>query len=172
MKLSQKLKLYLLAREVAGIESEINLAMGRTIRTVETARRMEEEALAKGLIEVPLSFDESFQNLVDDINAYDRLLERAAANRKRIENIRGFAEKTRLSAGVLFGEFLGLFMTRKAYRRYVYPQVAEIQAEYAEELAAGRLARARWVSLRGLFYLIPGWMYGLVAKVVWKMFST
>jgi hypothetical protein len=71
-----------------------------------------------------------------------------------------FAPGTRISS------ILGVVMTRRAYRRYVYPAIAEMQAEYFEALAAGHRAHARWIAIRGHFLLIPGWLYGLVAQAV------
>jgi hypothetical protein len=76
-----------------------------------------------------------------------------------------FAPGTRISW------ILGVVMTRRAYRRYVYPAIAEMQAEYLEALAAGHRGHARWIAIRGHFLLIPGWLYGLVAQAVRRIFS-
>jgi hypothetical protein len=133
MKVSDKIRLFLLARKLAGIESGINRQIEKTRRTIKDGREAMGSALAMGLAQVPPWFEKSVQNLTDDIKAYDGLLEQAAGSRKDIERLREvLSEKSGLAAGVRFGEFLGIFMTRKAYRRYVYPQLAEMQAEYAE----------------------------------------
>ena len=67
---------------------------------------------------------------------------------------------------------LGVVMTRRAFRRYVYPAITEMQAEYLEALAAGHRRHARWIAIRGHLLLIPGWLYGLVAQVIRRIFST
>lgn len=68
----------------------------------------------------------------------------------------------RLPPGTRLGWLLGLLMTKRAYRRYVYPVITDLQNEYFEELAAGRMWRARWAVVRGYILLVPGWMYGLI----------
>ena len=78
---------------------------------------------------------------------------------KRVAPI-AFAPGTRISW------ILGVVMTRRAYRRYVYPAIAEMQAECFEALAAGHSGHARWIAIRGHFLLVPGWLYGLVAQAV------
>jgi hypothetical protein len=76
-----------------------------------------------------------------------------------------------LAPGTRVGWVFGVVMTRRAFRRYVYPAIAEMQTEYFEALAAGRRGHARWIAIRGHFLLIPGWLYGLVAQAVRRVFS-
>jgi hypothetical protein len=61
---------------------------------------------------------------------------------------------------------LKLLMTRRAFERYVSPAIADMQTEYVEALAADRKGLAKWIALRGHFYLIPGWLYGLLAAAM------
>ena len=77
-----------------------------------------------------------------------------------------------LPPGTLMGRVLGSFMTKRAYRLWVYPQIAELQAEYFEELAAGNHWRARYVWARGLVFLLPGWVWGLAARTVRNWFTS
>jgi hypothetical protein len=74
--------------------------------------------------------------------------------------------------GTRIGHILRSFLTHRAYRRYVYPAIAEMQAEYFEALAAGQRGHARWIAIRGHVLLIPGWLYGLVAQAIRRVFST
>ena len=62
--------------------------------------------------------------------------------------------------GIRFGQVLRLFMTARAFRRYVYPALTEMQAEYYEALNAGGRRAARRVALRGHLLVVPHFLYG------------
>jgi hypothetical protein len=65
--------------------------------------------------------------------------------------------------GTFFAQMLRLFMTARAFRRYVYPAITEMQAEYYEALGAGDRRQARWVVVRGHVLVLPTFLYGLIA---------
>jgi hypothetical protein len=46
-----------------------------------------------------------------------------------------------------------------------------MQTEYCDALAAGDVWHARWIAIRGHLLVLPGWLYGLVARAVRRMFS-
>jgi hypothetical protein len=77
-----------------------------------------------------------------------------------------------LAPGTRAGSVLAIIMTRRAFRRYVYPAITELQAEYFEALSAGHRGHARWIAIRGHLLLVPGWLYGLVAQAIRRIFST
>jgi hypothetical protein len=52
---------------------------------------------------------------------------------------------------------LRAFLTSRAFRQHVLIAIAEMQAEWAEEMARGRSSQARWVIVRG--YAIIGWAF-------------
>jgi len=62
-------------------------------------------------------------------------------------------------------------LTKEAYRRYVYPVIADMQHEYIQALAAGEPLHARWIAVRGGLLVVPGWLVGLACRVVKGMFS-
>lgn len=57
---------------------------------------------------------------------------------------------------------LGFLLTRKAYKRFVEPQIADMQHEYIDALACGHDGHARWISVRGHLLVIPGCVYAFV----------
>lgn len=77
-----------------------------------------------------------------------------------------------LAPGTRAGWVFGVVMTRRAFRRYVYPAIAEMQTEYFEALAAGHRGHARWIAIRGHFLLIPGWLYGLAAQAIRRIIAS
>ena len=76
---------------------------------------------------------------------------------------RGAPRVVAVPPGYKFAAILSFLLTREAYRRFVEPAIADMQHEYIEALAAGRLWQARWIAIRGYLLVIPGWLYALVA---------
>jgi hypothetical protein len=54
------------------------------------------------------------------------------------------------------------FLTRKAFRQYVQPVIADMQEEYIVATKAGDPWHARWIILRGHLLVVPGWLYAFV----------
>jgi hypothetical protein len=73
--------------------------------------------------------------------------------------------------GTHFAEILGVFMTARAFRRYVYPAIREIQAEHYEALGAGDRRQARWIVIRGHILVLPAFLYGLIAQGIRKVLA-
>jgi len=73
--------------------------------------------------------------------------------------------------GIRFGQIPRLFMTARAFRRYVYPAITEMQAEYHEALDAADRGEARRVVLRGHFLVVPTFLYGLVSQNIRRLFA-
>jgi hypothetical protein len=73
-------------------------------------------------------------------------------------------EPTSSPPGTCFAQILQMFMTARAFRRYVYPAITEMQAEHYEALHAGGCGKARWVLIRGHLLALPAFFYGLVAQ--------
>jgi len=69
---------------------------------------------------------------------------------------------------VVIAEFL---LTKEAYERYVRPVIADAQYEYAEAIEAGRTTKARWILVRVWFLVVPGWAWGLAARLAGWLFS-
>ncbi len=62
-------------------------------------------------------------------------------------------------------------LTRDAYRRFVKPVIADMQHEYIEAIAAGETWRARWIVVLGHLHIVPGWLYGLAARAIKRIFT-
>jgi len=80
--------------------------------------------------------------------------------------------KVILPPGTLTGSVLKFLMKPAAFRRWVYPALAEMQEEYFEALRDGRHGYARCVWIRGLIYLIPGGVWGLFFATLKKLFTS
>jgi len=76
-----------------------------------------------------------------------------------------------LAPGVWLNRVTRFLLTRDAHRRYVEPVILDMQTEYCDALAAGHVWHARWIAIRGHLLVLPGWLYGLVARAVRRMFS-
>jgi hypothetical protein len=63
-----------------------------------------------------------------------------------------------------------LGMSAEAHRLFVLPAIADIQFEYGE-LRADQPIRAWCVLIRGYACVLPGWLYGLVARAIKWAFS-
>ena len=73
--------------------------------------------------------------------------------------------------GTFFARMLRLFMTARAFRRYVYPAITEMQAEHYEALGAGDPRQARWVVVRGHILVLPTFLYGLMAQGIRRLLA-
>jgi hypothetical protein len=73
-------------------------------------------------------------------------------------------EPTNSPPGMRFAQILRVFMTARAFRRYVYPAITEMQAEHYEAVHAGDRRQARWILIRGHLVALPTFFYGLVAQ--------
>jgi len=86
------------------------------------------------------------------------------------------ATRIRRPPGTHLARGAAFLLTKEAYRRYVYPVIADLQHEYIEAVVAGEELRARWIAVRGWLQVIPGWLVafagGLVGWVVKKMLSS
>ena len=71
--------------------------------------------------------------------------------------------------GYRLAAILGFLLTRKAFKRFVEPVIADMQHEYIEALAAEHRWRARWIVLRGHLLVIPGCVYALMAGKLWDL---
>lgn len=73
--------------------------------------------------------------------------------------------------GTFFAQMLRLFMAARAFRRYVYPAITEMQAEHYEALGAGNRREARWVVVRGHILVLPTFLYGLIVQGIRRLFA-
>jgi hypothetical protein len=83
------------------------------------------------------------------------------------------ARRTRIERppGMLLDRVTRFLLTRDAHGRFVEPVIADMRVEYCEALAAGHLWHARWIAARVYFLVIPGYVYGCVARAVKRLFS-
>lgn len=77
-----------------------------------------------------------------------------------------------LPPGTRLARATAFILTRDAYRKFVVPTIADMQFEYCDSLAAGRLWHARWIAIRGHLLVLPGCAYGLLARAVSRLLST
>jgi hypothetical protein len=95
------------------------------------------------------------------LNAVDNGALRASLQRRRA---RQRSAAIPMQPGTFFAQMLRLFMTARAFRRYVYPAITEMQAEHYEALGAGDRRQARWVLVRRHVLVLPTFLYGLIAQ--------
>lgn len=74
--------------------------------------------------------------------------------------------------GVRLAEIARFLLSAKSFERFVAPGIADMQHEYVNAVADGREWHARWIVLRGHFVVIPGWVYGLLAGAIKRIFTT
>jgi hypothetical protein len=77
-----------------------------------------------------------------------------------------------LAPGVRLARVLRVLLTRRAFRTRVQVAIAEMQAEYIEELAQGHIWQARWVAVRGHCLVVWPFFCALVPTFVRRMFSS
>jgi hypothetical protein len=57
----------------------------------------------------------------------------------------------------------GFLLTRRAFKKYVWPVIADAQDECYEAIRAGREWHAWWICVRCWFLVAPGWLYAFLA---------
>jgi hypothetical protein len=62
-------------------------------------------------------------------------------------------------------------LTREAHRRFVELVIADMRLEYFDALAARYPWHARWIAARVYFAVVPGCLYGFIARAVKRVFS-
>jgi hypothetical protein len=73
--------------------------------------------------------------------------------------------------GTRLSEITRFLLAKGSYRRYVVPVIADMQHEYVEAIAAGDKWHARWIAVRGHLLVLPGWLYGFLARAVKRIFT-
>jgi len=77
---------------------------------------------------------------------------------------------TKRTTGARLTWLTQLGMSAESHRLFVLPAIADIQFEYGE-LRADQPIRAWCVLIRGYASVLPGWLYGLVARAIKWAFS-
>jgi len=77
-----------------------------------------------------------------------------------------------LPPGMLLDRVTRFLLTREVHQRFVEPVIVDMRVEYCDALALGHLSHARWIAARVYLLVIPGYLYGCVARAVKRLFST
>ena len=64
-----------------------------------------------------------------------------------------------------------VLITRRAYDKLVAPVIADAQHEYVEAVKAENDWHAWWIGVRLYVIVWPGWVYGLIAGAVGRIFG-
>lgn len=70
--------------------------------------------------------------------------------------------------GTRLSSLLQLMLGATLFRRYVAPAIADMQEEHFEALSRGDKWDAWSAIVRGYLFMIPGWLWGMIAAVVAK----
>jgi hypothetical protein len=62
-------------------------------------------------------------------------------------------------------------LTASSYKKYVQPVIADMHHEYFAALAQGDMWHARWISARVWLQVLPGFIYAMIARAVFGLFS-
>jgi hypothetical protein len=65
--------------------------------------------------------------------------------------------------------FARLIMSPTQFRKVCEPHIADMEHEYFECLNKGDKVAARWAVIRAHFYAIPGWLYGVIGTILWRI---
>lgn len=91
------------------------------------------------------------------------LLQAAIQNVEPVLAAKNSPAPIQMPPGYRLAAILSFLLTRKAFKRYVEPVIADMQAEYIDALVLGHKWRACWIVLRGHALAIPGWLYAFFA---------